>query len=71
MEMEEDYSYLEEQCMHGLLLGRKSKSEGLVDLGVVVLFHHLVMIISVMLWYFFTNLIFCTKIMSDLGWGES
>ena len=66
--MEEDYSYLEEQCMHGLLLGRKSKAEGLVDLRVVVLLHHLGMIISVILWYFFTNLIFCTKIMSDLGW---
>ena len=47
--MEEDYSYLEEQCMHGLLLGRKSKAEGLVDLRVVVLLHHLGMIISVML----------------------
>ena len=39
--MEEDYSYLEEQCMHGLLLGGKSKAEGLVDLRVVVPFHHL------------------------------
>ena len=57
--------------MHGLLLGRKSKAEGLVDLRVVVLLHHLVMIISVMLCYFYTKLIFCTKIMSDLGCGES
>ena len=47
--MEGDDSYLEEQCMHGLLLGRKSKAESLVDLRVVVLFHHLGMIISVML----------------------
>ena len=54
--MEEDYSYLEEQCMHGLLLGRKSKAEGLVDLRVVVLLHHLGMISSVMLCYFFHQL---------------
>ena len=68
MEENDSYGYLEEQGMHGLLLGRKSKAEGLVDLRVVVLLHHLGMIISVILWYFFTNLIFCTKIMSDLGW---
>ena len=69
MEENDSYGYLEEQGMHGLLLGRKSKAEGLVDLRVVVLLHHLGMVSSVMLCYFFTN--FCTKIMSDLGWGES
>lgn len=59
--------------MHGLLLGRKSKAEGLVDLRVVVLLHHLVMIISVMLCYFFLHqldLLYQDN-ESDLGWGKS